>query len=98
MYEDGGAGLGAMMQDLEVGQDDIEVEGAGPNNVVEDEGAGLIDMVKDEGAGLVDVVEDKGVGLGVKKEDEGAGRSMEVRRIKRGGRRTTRWVKVILGG
>ena len=41
--------------------------------------------------------QDERAGLGVKK-DKGAGRTKVVRRIKEGGRRATRWVKVNLGG
>ena len=63
------AGLGAMMQDLEAGQDDIEDGGAGLINVVEDEGAGLIAMVKGEGAGLDDMVEHVGTVQGETSED-----------------------------
>ena len=44
---------GALKQDLEAWQGDIEDGGAGLIDVVEDEGAGLIVIVEDEGAGLI---------------------------------------------
>ena len=55
--------------------------------------------MEDEGAGRKDdEYKDEGAGQGAKKKDEGAGRCKEVRSIKGGGRRATRWVKVNLGG
>ena len=53
----------------------------------EDGGAGRGKVHKDGGAGLVDMV-----------KGEGAGRSKEVKRIKGGVKRATRWVKVNMGG
>ena len=54
---------------------------------------------EDKGAGREnDEYKDEGAGQGVKKKDEGAGRYKEVKSIRGGGRRTTRWVKVNRGG
>jgi hypothetical protein len=54
---------------------------------------------KDEGAGRNDnVYEGGGAGLSAKMKDKGKGRNEVVRRIKGGGRRAMRWVRVNLGG
>ena len=85
----------------------IKDEPAGQDvDVNKDKPAGLDEnMIKDEPAGLdEDLIKDKPAGLdGNVNEDEPTGlddkpHSEAVRRIKGGGRRATRWVKVKMGG
>ena len=79
--KDEGAGLNDNVnKDVVAGLDD---------NMNKDKGAGLDDnMKKDKGAGLDDKVQGAGAGLDDKVQNE------VVRRIKGGGRRAMRWVKV----
>ena len=87
VHEGGGGGRSAKMKGAKRDSDVYKGGGAGLSAKMEDKGAGRKSNVN----------KDEGEGLGVKK-DEGAGRSKVVRRIKGGGRRATRWVKVNLGG
>ena len=62
-------------------------------------GAGRCAKREDKGVGREnDEYKDEGSGQGAKTKEEGAGRYKEVKSIRGGGRRTTRWVKVNLGG
>ena len=75
-----------------------QAKGTRRSGMYKDEGAGLDDMFEGGGAGLDDIFEDEGAGLDDMYEDEGVGQEKVVRRIKRGGKRATRWVKVNMGG
>ena len=55
-------------------------------------------MYKDEGAGHHGINKAEVVGRSSMYKDEGTGREKEVRRIKGGGKRASRWVKVDVGG
>ena len=63
-----------------------------------DEGAGRQGMYKTKGAGRQGMYKAKGAGRQGMYKDEGAGREKEVRRIKGGGKRASRWVKMDMGG
>ena len=73
-------------------------EGAGCVMYAKDEGEGRAVYAKGEGTGRDVYAKDEGMGRDVYAKDEATGREKVARRIKGGGKRASRWVKMVMGG
>ena len=76
----------------------VKGEGAGCVMYAKDEGEGRAVYAKGEGTGRDVYAKDEGMGRDVYAKDEATGREKVARRIKGGGKRASRWVKMVMGG